>query len=103
MGFGDLLRRVFGGGRPDERDGDALFVYLRCTACGEKLRLRISRQHELAQDYDTGGYFVRKVAVGQRCFRPIEVSLRLDRGQREEWREISGGESLTREQYEAEE
>jgi hypothetical protein len=102
MGLGDLVRRVFGSGREDTPDGDVLFLYLRCSACGEKLRLRLSRERELTRDYASGGYFVRKVAVGQRCFRPIEVRLQLDANLREEWREIEGGEFLTRELYEDE-
>jgi len=48
----------------------------------------------LSQDDEGGGYFVRKVLVGQQCFRPIEVELHYkDLRGTETSREIRGGTS----------
>jgi hypothetical protein len=50
----------------------------------------------LSLDEDGQSYFVRKVLVGQRCFRPMEVVVRYaDQGGRTELsRDVTGGESV---------
>lgn len=96
----DWLREMFSGAGSDQ-DADGLHVYLRCDACGEKISLRLNPETELSRDFQQGGYYVRKVAVGQRCFKPIEVSLRFDDSFKRVSHDISGGELLSREEYEA--
>jgi hypothetical protein len=72
---------------------NAIHFAVRCLACDEMIRVRIDRTSELSLSDDGESYFVRKVLVGQRCFRPIEVRLRYaDLGRTEIEREISGGE-----------
>lgn len=99
MGLGEWLRKL--AGRDRDEDQGVIVVYLRCTSCGEKLRLRIDPQAQLSQDYERGGYFVRKVAIGRRCYRPVEVQLQFDQSYRQVSYEVTGGELLTREEYEA--
>lgn len=74
MGLLDRLlgRRVGQPGQPADR---GLPVSARCAACGEVIRARINPTAELSLQ-DDGTYFVRKVLVGQQCFRPVEVQLR---------------------------
>ena len=90
-----FLARLFGGGgSPQSRDG-GIYIHIKCDACGEVVQARISPTSELSLADDGAGYFVRKVLVGQQCFRPIEVQLRYaDLGKREVSREIKGGTSV---------
>ncbi len=93
VGLG-LLGRLFRG-RP--KAGDAgVYVRVRCNACGEVVQARINPGTDLSLDDDGQSYFVRKVLVGQRCFRPIEVLIRYaDRGGTTELsRDVSGGASV---------
>jgi hypothetical protein len=88
--FDRLFGKKNGAGRAP-RDG-GIYVYVRCFACEEVVRARINPSSDLSQG-DDGTFFVRKVLVGQKCFRPIEVKLSYaDRGGGTEVdREIRGG------------
>src|SRR3989442_15315224 len=94
LGF---LKRLFGGGGlATARSRDSgIYVRVRCNACGEVVQTRINPTSELSQSDEGAGYFVRKVLVGQQCFRPIEVELHYSdlRGS-EISREIHGGTSV---------
>ena len=89
-------------------EGDVLWVYVRCDKCGESLKTRINLRHDLTLNYNAGGrvtdYVVRKVFIGsQRCFEPIEVKLTFDPQRRLVSREITGGQFISREEYEGDE
>jgi hypothetical protein len=94
------LRRIFGGGGSATTGGGrsadgGIYFEVRCDACGEVIRARVSPTSELSQDED-GSYFVRKVLVGQQCFRSIEVLLRYkDLRGTEISRDIHGGTSVS--------
>jgi hypothetical protein len=103
-----FLRRLFGqGGTGKARDPDGLWVYVRCKRCGQVNATRISLRNEPSIDYGESGQIVgshvRKVLVSgtNRCFHPVEVLLTFDPAKRLTNRQISGGELITREQYEA--
>jgi hypothetical protein len=89
-----LLDRFFGRrGAPAGPDG-GIALRVRCAACGEVIRARVNPTAELSlADDGSGTYFVRKVLVGQRCFRPIELRLRYAdaRGRTGLGREAHGG------------
>jgi hypothetical protein len=89
------LGRIFGGGG-DARSADGgIYVDVQCNACGEVIRARVSPSSELSLD-DDGTYFVRKVLVGQKCYRSIEVLLRYkDLRGTEISRELHGGTSVS--------
>src|SRR3984893_8929581 len=73
LGF---LGRLFGGGPTPQKSRDGgIYVRIRCDACGEVVQTRINPTSELSQSDEGSGYFVRKVLVGQQCFRPIAVEL----------------------------
>jgi hypothetical protein len=84
-------------------DGDALWIYVRCDKCGEALKTRLDLRNDLSPDYSAGttSYAARKVIIGsQRCFQPIEVKLAFDVQRRVSSQEISGGQFISREEYE---
>ena len=73
-----------------------IYIEVKCDACGEIVRARINPTSELSLQDDGQTYFVRKVLVGQQCFRPIEVELRYsDLHGTEISREVRGGTSVS--------
>jgi len=87
------------------KEGEGLWVYVRCSKCGEAIKTRIDLSHDLTPNYTAEGrvtnYIVRKVLIGsRRCFEPIEVKLTFDAQRRVSSREIAGGEFISREEYE---
>ena len=105
-----ILRRLFGrSGRREERDPNAIFLYVRCGKCGEKIRLRVDKRHDLMPDYSRGpgdfpeGYVLHRDIMGNDCFQMMQAELYLDRNRNITSQSIAGGEFITREEYEAEE
>ena len=103
MGFLNSLLKLFGVGSAPADHG--LYYYVRCDKCGEKIRFRVDPRWDLSPDYDGGDQASRftatKYIVGQKCFRPIEVTLTFDRDRKESGRSVSGGQLITAEEYEA--
>ena len=103
----DFLRKVFGGGgggggRANDR---AYWVYVRCRRCGEPLKARIDLSNDLSLSDEGDTYTVHKSLVGsgeRRCYQRSEVTLTFD-GERKTVldREITGGEFITEDEYEA--
>jgi hypothetical protein len=92
--LGELFGRLFRSGPSQPPDG-GIYVRVKCDVCGEVIQARVNPASELSQAEDGQGYFVRKVLVGQECFRPIEVQLRYaDLRGTEISREIRGGTSV---------
>jgi hypothetical protein len=94
MSLLDRLASLFRGGDGARAQDGGIYVRVKCDACGEIVQARINPSSELSLS-DEGGYFVRKVLVGQQCFRPIEVQLRYsDLRGTEIGREVHGGTSV---------
>jgi hypothetical protein len=101
------LLAALGGGRAGGGDGgDTLWLYVQCNACGEKIRVRISRANDLSpefegeSDYPTS-YHLSKEIVGTKCFRRIHVDVDFDGQKRPTEQRITGGRFITREEYES--
>ena len=102
------MRSLLGGGAPARDDGagaNAFWVYVKCSHCGEKIRVRVSREHDLSSDFDSGEmpstYFSHKEIVGNQCFRRIKVDLHFDGRRQLADQKIEGGTFITRDEYEA--
>src|SRR5438105_12936749 len=94
-GLGTFLQRLFGDGGSGRSHDGGIYVRVQCDACGEIVQTRINPTSELSQSDEGGGYYVRKVLVGQQCFRPIEVQLHYaDLRGTEISREVRGGTSV---------
>jgi hypothetical protein len=92
-----FLKRLFGGGgNGAQRSSDGgIYVSVQCNACSEVVTARINPRSELSMSDDGKTYFVRKVLVGQQCFRPIELEVRYsDLRGTEIGREVRGGTSV---------
>lgn len=96
-----FLKRLFGGGEP--RDPDAIWLYVRCDYCGQKMKIRVDRRFDLRPDYEQGGYRLDKEIMDGTCFSLMMARLRFDAGQRIVEQELEGGTFLTRPEYERDE
>ncbi len=103
--FSKLLGVLRGGSRPAEDAGrNAFWIYVRCDACGESIRVRVNREHDLSAEFDEGSdapasFHVHKEIVGQNCFRRIQVDMTFDQQRRVTDQQIRGGTFLTSEAY----
>ncbi len=85
---------------PSPRTDRALYLYVQCGKCGEKLRARVDVWNELTPEYDdnrddAASYFCRKVLVGEKlCYQPIELRLKFDKHHRLVEKTITGGKYI---------
>jgi hypothetical protein len=106
MGLFKKIASIFSAEGGD--DGNVHWEYVRCSRCGEKIAVRVDLRNELTPQWDEGegAYYTRKGIVGSgetRCFQLIELDLYFDAERRLLSRYITGGEFITRDEYEAQE
>jgi hypothetical protein len=97
----DFLRRLFGGNRAPV--DQALHLYVRCGRCGAPVHVRVHLYNDLAVEYDgddVAGYRLRKEIMDSKCFRLLQADIQFDRNRRELERTITGGEFISREEFE---
>jgi hypothetical protein len=99
MGFLESIKSLLGGG--EELGKTGYYVYVRCHRCGEAIRTRIDMRNDLSRR-EEGGFTVNKTLVGsQRCFERIEVALTFDDNRKLVDREITRGDFISAEEFEA--
>ena len=96
MGF---FRRLFGGGASAPKDRFVTY-YVRPKRCDEVVPVRIDTNNDPSLT-DDGGYFVRKVARGERCPFPAELTVRYDSSRRPIEIVVNDGEQVNEAVYEA--
>lgn len=98
MGF---LKRLFGGEKKEQGyvDKQGIYFYVRCNNCGTIVRLRADKQYDLQKE--GGGYVWHKTIVDNRCFRPMQTVVYLDKNYEVTSEEIQGGEYVTEAEYNA--
>jgi hypothetical protein len=98
------LSRLFTSQQGGQEDM-SLWLYVRCSRCEEKIKVRIDLRNDLSIEYGNGGpvtYFTRKTIVGeQRCYQPIEIELTFDQNRRLVNQDIKGGEFINKDEYDA--
>lgn len=84
-------------------DPDAIVFYMRCSHCGEVVRVRADRRSDLVQEFDddVAGYTLHKEVLGTRCNRMMTARIDFDRNYAITSREAHGGTFATQEEYEA--
>ncbi|MBL8130258.1 MAG: hypothetical protein JNL42_00245 [Anaerolineae bacterium] len=94
----DFLKRLFGGGGQNLRDG--LYFYIQPRGCDEVVRVRINMMNDPSLD-ESGGYFVHKTVMGVKCFQRAELTLTFDRNRKLINKEVSGGVLVDESDYDA--
>ena len=106
LSFMKKLSSIFSGSGTTD-DAHSHREYVRCSRCGEKLVARVDLRNELTPTYDEGegAYYARKAVYGSgatRCFQMVDVEVYFDAQRRLVSRYVTGGEFITRDEYEAE-
>lgn len=97
MGF---LRKLFGsGGSSYDRDG--LYYYIRSKQTGEVIQVRLNRHNDLSENEGGDGFFTRKVIVGTKSFDRIEAEFNFDARRQLTSADITGGDLVERDAYDA--
>ena len=104
MSFLQKLSQLFVG----DSESNIHREYVQCSRCKEKIAVRVNLSNELTPQLDEseGAYYVRKGVLGSgetRCFQMIEVELYFNQDKQPVSRYITGGEFITKEEFEAEE
>ena len=97
----NFLRKLFGGNSQSAPD-NALHLYVRCVRCGSPVHVRINLANDLSAEYGDStveGYHLHKEIMDSKCFRLMRAELQFDRNRRELSRNLSGGEFITREEF----
>lgn len=99
MGF---LKKLFGGGGGEKKseeyvDTRGVYFYIRCQNCGTITRVRADKEYDLIREGD--GFVWHKTIVDNRCFRPMQTVVTLDKAYQIVNTEISGGEFVAEEDY----
>jgi hypothetical protein len=105
MGLLKKIASFIRGGKGGEI-GNVHREYIRCSRCGEQIAVRVDLQSELTPQYEggEGAYYVRKGVFGSgetRCFQKVEVELFFGPDRRLVSRHISGGEFITKDEFNA--
>jgi phage terminase large subunit GpA-like protein len=106
MSFLDKLRQIFGGGGSGSgasaSDSTGLWFHFRCRRCGETVRIRVDRRNDLNREDDGPGALVlRKEVMDDSCFQLIHAEIWLDNSYNVVSSDVSGGELITEEAYQA--
>jgi hypothetical protein len=95
-----ILDKLFGK-RPKSADPDGIYFYIQCDHCGEKLRIRADRRHDLMRDYETGTLVWKKEIMDARCFRILYAQVEFDAKYRITSQQIEGeGHFISQEEFE---
>lgn len=102
-----LAKSLFGSSALNSGKDGGLYYYVRVhyvpgrtSSQDEIVEIRIHPHNELSLQ-DDGNYFVRKTVVGNKNFRRAELTLTFNKRRQVINHEISGGELVTAEEYDA--
>lgn len=98
----DFLRRLFGGGgaaSSGSGERGVMFFYVRARGCEEVVQVRVNLNNDLSQNDEESGFLVRKVAMGTKCLRSVEIVATFNAAKAFMSAEVTGGEQVTAAEY----
>jgi hypothetical protein len=105
MGFLDKLKQLLGGGSSGRSsvasDSRGLWFHFRCKRCGSVVAVRADRLNDLNREEGPGTFLLRKDVMDNKCFQLMTAEIWLDENCNVVATEITGGELISREDYEA--
>lgn len=93
-----FLKNLFGLGGPS-RQNSGLYLYVKPKACAEILEVRVDVNNGPSLNDDGNGYYLRKLARGQRCPFEVEIEISFDKNKRIIDKQIAQGEFVTEADY----
>ena len=96
-----VLKKLLGWrGTAEQTDPHGIYFYVQCENCGEKLRLRADKRHDLMRDYESGRLIWVKEIMDARCFQIMYARVVLDQKYRVQSQAIEGqGRFITEEEF----
>lgn len=96
-----FLKKLFGGGdgKKEYVDKQGLYFYVQCNNCSSTVRIRADKQYDLGTD--GGVYTWHKTIVDNKCFRPMNTVVTMDKNYNVINEEIDNGRYLTEEEFNA--
>ncbi|MGI6567260.1 MAG: hypothetical protein GX341_08670 [Firmicutes bacterium] len=102
-----LVNKLSSAGQAPRQPGvevakDAVWVYIKCDKCGEKLALRLRKSSEIQREEAGRGYqmFINKTVIGNQCFNRMHLRLEFDGAYRVVNKQLQAGTFITKEEYE---
>jgi hypothetical protein len=98
----NFLKKLLGGGSAGNRDGNAMYFYVKLHRCEDIIRVRVDMNNELSLNDDSSGYWARKMVSGSnyKCSH-AELNVYFDVNRNLQNTEIQGGQLVKREDYES--
>ena len=90
---------------PPPKTDRAMYLYVQCSKCGEKLQARVDIWNELTPEFDGKSddpafYHCRKVLIGEKlCYQPIELRLKFDKNHKLIEKNIMGGKYIDQAEF----
>ena len=90
-------------GKKEEDSSGFLWIYSQCDQCEEKYRTLIRKYNDLTPTYKDDGpaYILKKELIGASCPNRINLYLEFDRNYRKISEEITGGQFISKEEYQS--
>lgn len=103
MGFLDKLRQFLVGtsSGTSSTDPHGLLFHFRCDRCGSVVRIRVDRRNDLNREEGPGTFLLRKEVMDNKCFQLMSAEIWLDSSYNVTTADISGGELISKEEFEA--
>lgn len=103
MSLLDQIKSFFRSGKKGAY-GDSFVYVVRCSRCGEVVRVRADRRYDLQQDFDPSGdtvqgYVLNKEVLGSRCQQLMYLTVHFNRSYEEVERSIEGAEFVAEADY----
>ena len=102
MGFLDKIRSFFAGApSPSAGDPYGIWFHFRCGKCGGVVRVRADRRNDLNREEGPGTFLLRKDVMDNSCYQLMHAAIWLDGSYNVVAADVSGGELISKEEYEA--
>ena len=103
MGFLDKLKGLFAGSPSSSghSDPNGLLFHFRCQNCKSLVRIRVDKRNDLNREDGPGTFLLRKEIMDDKCFRLMAAEIWLDKSYRVVTADVTGGELVPQEEYEA--
>lgn len=96
-----FLNKLFGK-KQSTSDPDGIYFYVQCDNCGEKLRIRADKRHDLMRDFDTNFLVWNKDIIDSRCFRAMTARVVFDANYKVQSQTFEGkGHFISKEEFDS--
>ncbi|MFO7917009.1 MAG: hypothetical protein R6V13_02890 [Anaerolineae bacterium] len=102
-GILEAIKNLFQGGLAGAgtRDPNAIFLYFKCDKCGAVVPVRVDKRHDLNREEGPGTFLLKKDVMDDNCFQLMRATVWLDNSYNVVSADVSDGELISEEEYNA--